>query len=232
MDSPPIGLGNDGPMTASRLLLINIIATCAFYVASFAVLGSAFPSVESSGEDIVRWFSAHGTRAKAYAWCSAFVSLGLAIFAGQVSTLMPKPHRYIFLAGVLGFAITTQVQAWLWAGLAYRPENLDPATAHTFFAISAFWGPLVNGSTTAMAAAFVALGFARTPIIPNWLKWLSVIFFIEQAVETITVFGQTGFLAPGGAMNVYLGGALGFLWVAGVVRWAMHRMDQPARARD
>jgi len=55
--------------------------------------------------------------------------------------------------------------------------------------------------------------------------WLSIIFFIEQAIETITVFGQSGFIAPGGTMNVYLGGIIGFLWVAGVVRWAMQRLD-------
>jgi hypothetical protein len=61
---------------------------------------------------------------------------------------------------------------------------------------------------------------------------LSVIFFLEQAIETVTVFGQTGFLAPGGAMNVYLGGAIGFLWVAGVVRWALPRMDASGHAEQ
>ena len=50
-------------------------------------------------------------------------------------------------------------------------------------------------------------------------------FCIEQAIETITVFGQTGFIAPGGTMNMYLGGAIGFLWVAGVVRWALQQLE-------
>jgi hypothetical protein len=30
-------------------------------------------------------------------------------------------------------------------------------------------------------------------------------------------------------MNVYLGGVIGFLWIGGVVRWAMHRMDAAAQ---
>jgi len=51
-------------------------------------------------------------------------------------------------------------------------------------------------------------------------------------VETITVFGRTGFLAPGGTMNVYLGGVLGFLWVAGMVRWAMPRVDATSARGD
>jgi hypothetical protein len=129
------------------------------------------------------------------------------------------------LAGVLGCAITAQVQAWFWAGLAFHPQGLEPGAARTIFDIAAFWGPLVNGSTTTMAIAVAALGFGASPIIPRWLAWLSVIFLLEQAIETITVFGQSGFIAPGGTMNAYLGGVLGFLWIGGVVRWALQRID-------
>jgi len=221
-------------MKASHILLANILATAALYVASFVALGGSVPTIDSSGQEIVDWFTGNGTRARIYVWTAAFVSLGLAIFGGQISALLPKPHRYIFLAGVLGFAITAQVQAWIWAGLAFHPQDLDPAIARTLFSMAAYWGPLVNGSTTAMAAAIAALGFGASPIIPRWLTWLSVIFFLEQAIETVTVFGRTGFIAPGGTMNVYLGGALGFLWVAGVVRWALQRMEaggQPEETR-
>jgi hypothetical protein len=208
-------------------LLIAVLATGVFYVAGFVALGGSVPTINSSGQEVVAWFSHNGARARLYAWTAAFVSLGLAIFGGQVSALLPKPHRYIFMAGVLGFAITAQVQAWFWAGLAFHPQGLNSAAARTIFDIAAFWGPLVNGSTAAMAAAIAVLGFGASPIIPRWLMWLSVVFFFEQAIETITVFGRTGFIAPGGAMNVYLGGVLGFLWVAGVVRWALQRIDSP-----
>jgi len=216
-------------MKPSRLLVINILATGAFYVAGFVVLGGSFPTVESSGAPIVEWFSENGSSARTYAWTGAFVSLGLAIFGGQVAALLPRPHRYVFLAGVLGFAITAQVQAWFWAGLAFHPHGLDPAAARTIFVIAAYWGPLVNASTTAMALAVAALGFGASPVIPRWLAWLSIIFALEQAIETVTVFGQAGFIAPGGAMNVYLGGVLGFLWIAGVVRWALPRVDAAAK---
>jgi len=215
----------------SRILLIAILTTGAFYVASFVALGGSYPTIDSSGQEIVEWFSGNGTRARLYAWAAAFISLGLAIFGGQVAALLPKPHRYIFLGGVLGCAVTAQVQAWFWAGLAFHPQGLDPATARTIFDVAAYWGPLVNGSTTAMAAAVAALGFGAAPIIPRWLTWLSVVFFLEQAIETVTVFGQAGFIAPGGTMNVYLGGALGFLWIGGVVRWALQRMDSAGQPK-
>jgi hypothetical protein len=219
-------------MKPSRILLISILATGALYIASFVALGSSFPTIDSSGQEVVEWFSANGTRARIYAWTAAFVSLGLAIFGGQVSALLPTPHRYIFMAGVLGFAITAQVQAWFWAGLAFHPQGLDPAGARTIFDIAAYWGPLVNGSTMTMAAAVAVLGFGVSPVIQRWLMWLSVIFLLEQAIETITVFGQTGFIAPGGTMNVYLGGVLGFLWVGGVVHWALQRIDSAGQREE
>ena len=212
-------------MKPSRILLTTILATGALYVASFVALGGSFPTIDSTGKDIVEWFLDNGIRARIYAWTAAFISLGLGVFGGQVSALLPKPHRYIFLAGVLGFAITAQVQAWFWAGLALHPQGLDPAAARTIFDITSYWGPLVNGSTATMAVSVAALGLGASPIIPRWLTWLSAIFFLEQAIETITIFGQSGFIAPGGAMNVYLGGAIGFLWIAGVVHWALQRID-------
>ena len=216
-------------MKQSKILLYVSLATWAFYIAGFIALGNGFPTIESSGPEIVQWFTDNGSKARIYAWTATFFSLGLAIFAGQIATVLPKPNSYIFFAGVLGFALTAQVQAWIWAGLAFHPQDLDPSAARTLFDIANFWGPIVNGSTTAMAVAIAALGFSPSPIVPKWLTWLSVIFFIEQAIETVTVFGKTGFIAPGGTMNVYLGGVIGLLWIAGVVRWAMPLVDAAAQ---
>ena len=213
-------------MKPSQILLFNILATGAFYVGSFIALGNSYPTIESSGQEIVEWFSSNGTNARTYAWAAAFYSLGLGVFGGQVSAVLPRPHRYIFFAGVLGFAITAQVQAWFWAGLSFHPQGLEPGAARALFDMTSYWGPLVNGSTMTMAVAVAALGFGQSPTIPRWLTWLSVIFFLEQAVETITIFGHTGFIAPGGTMNVYLGGLIGFAWVAGVVHWARPRVDR------
>ncbi len=55
-----------------------------------------------------------------------------------------------------------------------------------------------------------------------------MVFFVEQAIETVTVFGTSGFLAPGGAMNLYLGGAIGMAWVVGVLYWGFKRAGSPA----
>lgn len=217
-------------MRSSRVLLIVAVATGLLYMVSFVFLGSSVPTVESSGREVLDWFTDHGTNALLYAWSAAFVSLGLAVLGGLFATTLPRPHRYIVFAGVLGYALTAQVQAWFWAGLAFHPQGLDPAAARTIFDIPQFWGPIVNGSTTAMAVAIIALGVGRSPIIPRWLMWLSVVFFIEQAVETVTVFGTSGFIAPGGPMNIYLGGIIGFVWAGGLVYWSMQRLDAHAES--
>ncbi len=213
---------------APVVLLVSGVAWIVFYSASFTALGSSVPTIESSGQEVVRWFTANATNAQVYAWTATFAALALTVFGGMVAGLLPKPNRYIFFGGILGWVITGQVQAWFWAGLAFHPAGLDPATARTLFDIPQYWGPIVNGSTMTMAAAFVPLAFGKSGIIPRWLGWLSVLFFVEQAIETITVFGKSGFIAPGGAMNLYLGGVIGMAWVIGVLYWGFKRTGSPA----
>lgn len=217
---------------ARAIMLGSGVAWIVFYVASFTALGSSVPTIESSGQEIVDWFRGNATNAQVYAWTAAFAAFALVVFGGMVTNLLPRPNRYIFFGGILGWVVTGQVQAWFWAGLAFHPKGLDPATARTLFDIPQYWGPIVNGSTMAMAAAFAPLAFGSSRIVPRWLGWLSVLFLVEQGVETITVFGTSGFLAPGGAMNLYLGGVIGMAWVVGVLCWGFQRAGSPAASGD
>ena len=193
-------------MKPSRILLVTTMATGALYVVSFVALHRGHPGVETSGREIVAWFSENGAQARTYAWLSALVAMGFTILGGLLASVMPRPHRYIFLGGAVGFAVTARVL-------------LD---------ITQFWGPVVNSSMVAMAAPVAALALGADPVVPRWLAWLSAVFGIEHAIETITVFGRSGFIAPGGSMNVYLGGFLGFLFVVGLLVWAMRRLDRAA----
>lgn len=212
---------------ARMVLLVSGIGWIVFYSGSFTALGSSFPTIESSGQEVVDWFTGNGTNAQIYAWTAAVAALALTVFGGMVTGLLPKPHRYIFFGGILAWVVTGMVQAWFWAGLALHPQGLDPATARTLFDIPQYWGPIINGATMAMAVAFIPLAFGASPRIPSWLGWLSVVFFVEQGVETITVFGESGFIAPGGAMNLYLGGVIGMVWVIGVMVWSHKQLGSP-----
>jgi hypothetical protein len=59
--------------------------------------------------------------------------------------------------------------------------------------------------------------------IPRWLGALGLIAFLEQCVETITIFGSTGFTQPGGAMNMQLGAGLTFVWILAFGFWGGFR---------
>jgi hypothetical protein len=207
---------------APVVLLTAGIGWIVLYSASFVALGSSYPTIESSGQEVVAWFTDHGTNAQIYAWTATYAALALTVFGGVVAGLLPSPHRYVFFGGILGWVITGMVQAWFWAGLALHPEGLEPATARVLFDIAQYWGPIINGATMTMAVAFIPLAFGASSPVPRWLGWLSVVFFVEQGIETITVFGESGFLAPGGAMNLYLGGLIGMAWVIGVLVWGWH----------
>ena len=149
-------------------------------------------------------------------------TLAFAVVAGIVSSLLPSPHREVLL-GAAAFIVETAIQAWTWAGLALHPDTLDAGTARTVLDVAMLWGPILTGATTAMIGAVTALGLTRPKRIPTWLFVIGIVAFTEQAIETITVFGTSGFTAPGGDMNLLLGAGLTAIWLGATVVWAIGR---------
>ena len=50
--------------------------------------------------------------------------------------------------------------------------------------------------------------------------------FAEQAIETITIFGSSGFTEPGGVMNLQLGASLTVAWWMAFAAWGGLRGHQ------
>lgn len=170
------------------------------------------------------WFNDHQDTARIYAWTATFGTLAFAVIIALIRGLLPAPHRDVFLIGGAALIIETAVQAWIWAALALHPATVQPDTGRLALDIAIFWGPILTGATMTMIGAVTVLGFGERPAIPGWLMILGVVTFLEQAIETITVFGTHGFIAPGGAMNVHLGAGLTFIWLIGLVVWAAGRL--------
>jgi len=63
------------------------------------------------------------------------------------------------------------------------------------------------------------LGLRGQAGIPQWLTILGAVAFMEQAIETITIFGSAGFTQPGGAMNMQLGARLTAGWLVAFGLW-------------
>jgi len=187
------------------------------------------PHVTDSPERIAQWFLDHRDEARLYAWTATFATVAVAILAAIIRGLLPAPHRDVFLLGAAAFVIETAVQAWFWAGIARDPASLDPATVRLGFSVLSFWGPILTGATMAMIGAVTVLGLRAKPAIPRWLTVLGALAFLEQAIETITVFGTSGFTAPGGDMNLRLGALVTLVWIVGLVVWAAGELRERAR---
>jgi len=216
-------------MTQARLLVLAAVGAASLYVLGAAALGTP-PSATDSPDRVLAWFREHHDAARIYAWTGALGTLTFATMAGIVRNTLPPVARDVFLLGAAAFIVETAIQAWCWGALALHTGSLQPADARLLLDVASFWGPILTGATTTMIAAVTALGLRARPLIPRWLTALGALAFVEQAVETITVFGTHGFAAPGGDMNVILGAALTAVWLIGLVIWSFGRLAHAAEA--
>jgi hypothetical protein len=215
-------------VSQARTLVVGAVAAGALYLVGAIALGSV-PEATDSPAQVVGWFQDHHDAARVYAWTAAFGTLAFAVVAGIIRGTLPAPFGDVFLLGAAAFIVETAVQAWCWGALALHSTSLEPATARTVLDIASFWGPILTGATTTMIGAVTVLGFGARPLIPRWLFVVGVIAFTEQAVETVTVFGTHGFIAPGGDMNLLLGAGLTAIWLGGLVVWTARRLGRSAQ---
>src|SRR5262249_13341308 len=114
---------------------------------------------------------------------------------------------------------TTGVQIWTWAGLALHADRLEPATARTILDVAIFWGPVLTAATVTFMAPVTLLALRGEAGLPRWLGLLGAVSCAEQVIETITIFGESGFTEPGGAMNLQLGAGLVWAWLMAFAVW-------------
>lgn len=174
------------------------------YVVAFGVLGTP-PDADSAAKTVTGWFTDNHEHVRTFAW---LLVAGLPFFCAAsagVRQRLPEGLRDLYFAGVIAFVAETALQCWLWGALAFGPDTAG-ATSLTLFHAALFWGPVLTSATLAMLVPIAIVGLRGG--WPTWLGALAAVAVVEQAVETTTVFGHHGFMAPGGGMNVYLGAAL------------------------
>src|SRR5690349_20953878 len=80
-----------------------------------------------------------------------------AVMFALLRSLLPAPHRDVFLIGAITFLATTAVETWFAVGLALHADHLDPATARTVLDVAIFYGPVLTGATVTMMAPVTVL---------------------------------------------------------------------------
>lgn len=196
---------------------ILYLATVGFVI-SYLVPGIALgppPEIDADGRAVIDWFRDNASTIRFSLWVGIFGMALFALMASIVRSSLPSPHRDVFFFGAVTFASVTTIQGWFWAGLARHVDIVDPAVARTLLDISSYWGPFLCGATVLTLAPIVAVSFGRAPVLPRWVGLISAVALVEQLVETVTIFGDHGFLGPGGPMNLILGAGLTTIaWVS------------------
>jgi apolipoprotein N-acyltransferase len=185
------------------------VATLGFgvlYLAASIALGTT-PEAKDNGQSVAAWFRDHDGNVRAWIFLLTLSAPLFAVFAALVRERLPSPHRDVFFFGAIAFAAETAVQGWIWGGMAWHPSALEPATARTLLDVASFWGPVLTSTTVMMLAPVALLGLGGGAL-PRWLGAVAAVALAEQLIETITIFGRHGFIAPGGPMNIYLGAGL------------------------
>lgn len=192
-----------------------LFAAIGYVVLLFAglVVVPAAPEVTASGARIVGYYQDHADGVRIAMWLSAWSMVPLALLVAHLRSRLVGMSRDVMLLGAAGLIVSTIVWSWFNVGLALHPDTLDPSVARTVTDVSAYFGPVITVSIILLIVPIGLAAWRREGGFPRWLAWLTAAFAIEQSIETITVFGKHGFLAPGGPMNFMLGAGLFLMWV-------------------
>lgn len=203
----PIGRRDPWPIVAA-VAYVTLVA-----VGLFAV--PAAPGVSASGARLVRFYRDHASGVRTTTWLGAVSLIPLAVLMAHLRQRLDGVARDVALLGAVGLVATTIVWSWFGAGLALHAALVPPGTARALADVSAYFGPVLTVSIILLVVPVGLEAWRREDALPRWLAWLSFAFAVEQAVETITIFGTRGFTAPGGTMNFELGATLFLVWVVG-----------------
>ena len=202
----------------SRTLLAATIAYALAGLVALAALGT-IPAASGSGEELSTWVRANREGIRWGVWAFTVGTPPFAVIAASLRRLLPAPHRDVFIIGAIAYTAEIAVWSWTWGGLALHADTTSPAVARAVLDVACYMGPVLTSTTTTMFAPVTLLALRRQGGFPLWLGILGLVALVEQAVETITIFGATGFTQPGGAMNMQLGAGLTLLWILALGAW-------------
>lgn len=185
------------------------------FVVLFAVATALIPDpphVEDSGAAAVDWLKEHQDDVPTAAHLLSLAVIPFCVLVAWTRSVLPPMHGYAFLVAAGAFLSQALIQAWITAGLALHAGTVSPDTARTLLDIAAYFGPVLTTTDVVLAGA-VALAVFSHAVLPRWVGYASAVFALEQLIESVTVYGDHGFMGPGGDFNAVLGADMFGVWV-------------------
>jgi len=196
-----------------RWPLLVSVAFVLLLAVGHVVVGARPPDANASGDQVVAYFRDDGAAIRASAWLTIIALLPFGVLVAWFRRQIRGAARDVLLLGGAAYIITQTVWQVLSVAPALHPDQLDAHTARTLLDVTAYVGPMLTAGVLLFAAPIAWASLRGESNAPSWFGWLTVVLVVEQALETITILGTSGFIAPGGPMNFPLGAGLFVLWV-------------------
>jgi hypothetical protein len=190
------------------------------------------PGVTASGRELVAFYRAHGDEVRLGVWVATLTVIPLALLLAHIRMRLVGLAREVMGIGSVSLIVLTCVWLWSGAGLALHADTLRPDVARTVADVSAFYGPVLTVSIALLVGAVGMAAWRGDGGLPRWLAYVSGVYAAEQLIETITVFGHEGFIAPGGDMNFGLGAGMLLIWLVAAAVATSREAPGPTRASD
>jgi hypothetical protein len=189
-------------------------AAIVYVILAFVALSAAptAPGATASGAKLVRYYQDHGAALRTSGWIITWSAVPLILLLAALRARLRGYGRDIMLLGAVGVIAAGAVFSWIALGLALHSSTLNADVARTVTDVSLYFGPTL---TIAIVVMIAPIGWAawKKDGYPRWLAYVTLVFVIEQSIETITIFGKRGFIEPGGAMNFKLGAGMYLVWL-------------------
>lgn len=194
---------------------VPTIAAVSFVLllASAILLCDVPPQVDASGQATLAWVQANQRAIGTQVWLVTVAWLPGALLFTLVHSRMRGAPATAFL---LGIALTTClifVSSMLRLGLMRHASALTASEARLVADIEAQWGPLATIGNVLQAGA-LAIAVRRGQFVP-WLFPISLMFAVEQCMETVTILLSGSIWGPGGLLNL-AGAALYLVWILAI----------------
>ena len=163
------------------------------------------------------------------------LAAGFALLAGAAVVFNLTPWKWAFI-GLISTKVLTNSIAWL-AIVRDRAVFVTQAINSTsdvilltgaIYFTGGPYSPLIATYVVVISAVALLsnvgvtwLAISGKSNLPRWLGVLGAVVMAEQAIEMVTIFGSTGFTAPGGAMNMQLGAGLYSVWLTAFIVFAL-----------